>query len=466
MRQHVTKDDMDIVAALPAALAAKVGRERFELWFGRAVKLHLAGGVLVVTAPDQFTLDRLRGNFRQDIAAVCEELLGIAPAIEFRIGQSLAQSPTEASNDADESVPQTIRLTARTSSDDQPARRRFASLNAFVVGDGNRVAYTAAQMTQQRPGSVTPLFLYGPAGCGKTHLLEGIWTDVRRSSRTRRVVMLSAEQFTSHFLEALHGSGLPSFRRKYRDVEVLLIDDVQFFAGKKATLVELLHTTDTLLREGRQVVLAADRSPAELHSLGSDLTARMSGGLVCNMEPADAATRIGIARQLAAQREMAAPPDVLDWVATQLTGDARLLSGALNRLQATSHALARPITLELAEQALADIIRSTRRAVRLPDIERAVCDTFGLEPDALHSGRRMKNVSHPRMLAMWLARKHTRAALSEIGQYFGRRSHSTVISAEKKITRLMTDNAPFALAHGTCPIEDAIRRVEAQLRTG
>ena len=187
---------------------------------------------------------------------------------------------------------------ALSESEPQRAARRFARLDNFVVGSCNRVAFTAAQMVAERPGPVSPLFLYGPAGCGKTHLLEGIWSAVRGSSQSRRVLYLTAEQFTSMFLEALRGSGLPSFRHKYRHVDLLLIDDVQFFLGKRATLVELQNTVDALLRERRQLVLAADRSPSELAKFGPVLTTRFSGGLVCGIEPPGHSTRLEILRNL------------------------------------------------------------------------------------------------------------------------------------------------------------------------
>jgi chromosomal replication initiator protein len=175
---------------------------------------------------------------------------------------------------------------------------------------------------------------------------------------------------------------------------------------------------------------------------------------------------LGIAKQLARTSQTAIPNDVLQLIAAEMDGDARQIAGALNRLRATSQALKQPITVGLAASALEDIFHTTRRMVHLSDIERAVCDVFGLESKTLRAGRKAKAISHPRMLAMWLARKHTRAAFSEISQFFGRRSHSTVISAERKVNRWMADGAQIQLGHSSCRIEDAIRRIESQLRTG
>ncbi len=166
-------------------------------------------------------------------------------------------------------------------------RRRFATLVDFVIGAGNRLALTSAQVAAERPGTMTPLVLYGPHGTGKTHLLEGIWSAARKQNPNLNCVYLSAEQFTTFYVGAARGGGMPSFRRKYRGVDILLIDDLQFLTGKKGTLVELLHTMDTALREGRQLVFAADRAPRELAGLGTELSTRLSGGMVCSLEQPD-----------------------------------------------------------------------------------------------------------------------------------------------------------------------------------
>ena len=215
--------------------------------------------------------------------------------------------------------------------------------------------------------------IHGPTGVGKTHLLEGIWTAAKRRHPRLHAVYLSAEQFTSYFLEALHTSGVPNFRNKYRGVDLLLVDDLQFFAGKRATLGELLHTIDALDAEGRQLVFAADRSPAVLAGLGPELVARLSAGLVCRIEPPDFETRRGILRGQAARLELELSDEVLDFVAGSFRDHARELQGALLKLHATSRAPARPVTLALAEEALADSVVRARQPVKLADVQQAVC---------------------------------------------------------------------------------------------
>ena len=465
-------DDTQIVSALQASLAERVGQERFDLWFGANTRLALVDGSLEVSVPSQFYQDWLRSHFRLHLEASCLEALGKNLNVTFHVDAQLAQlspvaatakpvSPPQSAACPPQSAAGTVSPTGATWS-----RRRFASLESFVVGSSNRVAGASAQSVVERLGHVSPLVIHGPTGVGKTHLLEGIWSAAKAQHARLHAVYLSAEQFTSYFLEALRGSGLPSFRRKYRAVELLLIDDLQFFAGKKQTAIELLHTIDTLQREGRQLVFAADRAPTELNGLGAELITRLAGGLVCRIDSPDYETRLGIVRRLAARLELALPVDVANWVASRVNSNARDLAGALHRLHATSRALEQPITLAMAEDALAETVRHAAKAVRLADIQSAVCHAFGLEPEALKSGRKAKNVAHPRMLAMWLAKKHTRAGLAEIGQFFGRRSHSTVISAQKKVDHWMIANVRLEMADRSWNVEDAIRHVEERLLAG
>jgi len=502
----VTKDDKEIVSALRERLADRVGKDRYELWFGASTRLVYRSSTLIVEVASRFIQDWLRSNLRKDLETIVREVCPPGTALEFRVDESLAPNAgndaaadsiadaaaTDLANNspANDSATSPPATTSNTEADvakgtqsatpakiakpqvtnadaaNPPARRRFQSLGTFVVGESNCLAHKSAQLAADRPGSYSPLFLHGTTGVGKTHLLEGIWSAFKKSHRHSTAIYLSAEQFTSYFLEALHGSGLPSFRRKYRDVELLIVDDVQFFAGKRATLVELLHTLDTLLRGGRQLVLAADRSPAALKVLGPELAARLEGGMICRIEPPEYQTRLGIVGHLAVQMNMQVTAEVQAYIAAQFTAHARELAGALKRLQASSLAHGRAISLGMAEEALADLIHHSGRVVRLPDIEKAVCEVFGLEGDCLQSGRKGKAVSHPRMLAMWLARKHTRAPLSEIGHYFGRRAHSTVISAQNKVETWMSKGAAVQLAERNWSLDEAIRRVEENLRAG
>lgn len=470
-------DDMEIVSALRDAVADKVGRERFELWFGASTRFELSGGVLTVVVSNPFFCEWLRAKFSRQIETACLETLRRRPAVEFRVDETLPEEPAATPpsggengtvQDAEEPPASEGSARAAVPADrsDGAKRRRLADLESFVTGPSNQLARAAADSVLRRPGELSPLLIHGPTAVGKTHLLEGVWTALRKRHRRLTVIYLSAEQFTTGFLQALRGSGLPSFRRKYRGVDVLILDDLQFFSGKRCTQIELLYTVDTLLREGRQLVFAADRPPPELSDLGPELMTRLASGIVCRIEPAEYETRLGIVSRMAGRLGMSLPGDVVEYVASHLTSHARELSGALCRLHASSQALGAPITLPMAEEALAEMIRAGSRAVHLPDIDKAICDAFGLEPKTLKSGRKAKHVSHPRMLAMWLARKYTRSALTEISSHFGRRSHSTVISAQKQVDRWLADGKSLQLADRTWSVDEAIQHVEQRLKTG
>lgn len=469
----MTIDDTEIVSALQLALVDKVGQQRFDLWFGGSTRLSLEDGALKVIVPNKFLQEWLRANFRQHLESVCNDLLGAPTCVRFEV--QTAGDPGGLQHANGESPPGTnqpseavLPLCPVHALESPPAakRRAYAELDSFVVGPSNRLAYAAAQDVAGRPGRVSPLVLFGSTSIGKTHLLEGIWSAARRAHPHCQAVLLSAEQFTSLFLGALHGGGLPSFRRKYRGLDLLIVDDIQFFAGKRATLVELLHTIDAFLREGRQLVFASDRHPVELKELSPELATRLQGGLVCGLEVPEYETRLAIVRQLAARRELVLSDDVFEFIASNLHSHARELCGALNRLETTSQALGRPITVQLAREALTEAVRRNARDIRLADITRVVGEVIGLDPTTLESEGKSRDVIGARALCMWLARKHTRAALSEISRHFGRRSHSTVLSAQKKVAGWMASSAQVSLAGGTWHIEDAIRRIEDALRAG
>jgi len=473
----------EIVSALRASLAQRVGKERFDLWFGPTTRMTLAHGTLTICVPDPFFREWLKDHFRGPIETACRQTLGNCPTVLFEVDATL---PAPGNDEPCNDIARARDLGRRTSKSatgksnssgggangsarhpcGEGGKRRFLDLASFVTGEGNQFAYATAQRVVGQPGRWSPVVFHGPTGVGKTHLLEGIWRAARAARPGSRVVYLTAEQFTTYFLAALRGSGLPNFRQKYRGVDLLLVDDLQFFVGKSSTQVELVYTIDTLLREGRQLVLAADRDPKQIGQLNRDLVTRLQGGMTCPIVLPDYATRLGIVGQMSRRFGMRVPPDVQQYVATHLTAHARELSGALCHLQAAGEAWGRPIDMPLAEQALAELIRTSGRVVRLADVENAVCQVFGVEPAALHSGRRDQQVSHPRMLAMYLARKHTGAAFSEIGRYFGSRSHSTVVSAGKRIVRWMAEQKRVRVADHPWQVEDAIRQVERTLSAG
>lgn len=479
-QQDVMNDDREIVPTIRRALADRIGADRYDLWFAASTRFAVRGDRLVVAVPNAFLQDWLRTNFRQALEQTAIETLGPAAAVVFEVdpqliirreGEGAAMpKPADAGPGLAVESPTLRVVTVEENATREPTRakritapRRLSEFGEFVVGMSNRLAYVSSLGVVERLGSISPLVLHGPTGVGKTHLLESILTAARRQNQDVRAAFLTAEQFTSEFLEALHGRGLPNFRRKFRDLHLLAIDDVQFLSGKKATLEEFAHTLDVLQREGRQVVLSADRPPTELSFLGSEVRNRLSAGLACKLEVPDIAVRLGITSHMAAKLGLNLPEDVRQFIATNFSAHARELAGALKRLVVSMRAFDRPLDLPHAEDALAELLRNRHKAVRMADIQKAVCHVFGLEPDALQSSRKGKDVSQPRMLAMWLARKYTRSALSEIGTFFGGRRHSTVISAQKKVDGWIASGEPVRLAVGRCRADEAMRRLEETL---
>ncbi len=334
-----------------------------------------------------------------------------------------------------------------------------------IRGTSNELAVTTATLAVNDPGRLSPAFFHGPSGCGKSVIAASIARKLRVDQRMRRVVHMTSEQFTNDFMEGLRGGGLPMFRRKYRDVQALVLDDIQFFVGKKSTLAEVKHTLDNLIKEGRQVVCTADRSLNDLEALGSDIVGRLRGGLVAPIAPLDEKLRETLLQNELAREGVELDGEVISQLANRCCGDGRVVCGIAKRLTAAASVGGGVLTWEKAWEAVFDLVQATQPVVRIVDIDRVVCSVFGLEPQSLKSSSKMRSVSQPRMLAMFLARKYTPAAYKEIGEYFGKRRHSTVISAEKTVESWLNENAGVAVARGMS-IQDAIRHVESQLQVG
>lgn len=474
-----------VALAVQEEICTRIGADRYSVWFGEAAQISVASPtdsrdpvVVTVAIGSGFSHDWLRKTFRADVEAAVRAACGPLARVEWREGAAAMpqDEPVESSGHMPRRRKQNLPTAASgpavtqepspTSPQGTACRRSAVALDSFVVGACNRMAFAAVELAVNRPGEMSPLFLHGPSGVGKTHLLEGFCSQIRQQQPGVTTVFLSAEQFTTAFLQALHGSGLPGFRRSCRQADLLVIDDIQFFVGKRATIEEFQQTIDALLRNGRQMVFAADRDLDALDGLGPDLLVRLKGGMQARILPPDEEVRRGIVTGLAARRSLQMPGSVVDYVAANITRHARELVGAVNRLEATSHMLGLPISPGMAEEALVDLVRSSRRGVRLADIERAVCTAFGIESGSLQSAKRSRHVNQPRMLAMFLARKHTSSALTEIGGYFGRRSHSTVITAQKTVSAWLARQESVQLADASWDAEEAIRRVEDLLRVG
>ncbi|MEZ6118207.1 MAG: DnaA/Hda family protein [Pirellulaceae bacterium] len=483
--------DTEIVSTLRAMLVERLGQDRFDLWLS-SCQFACHSHTLTLITKNAFSAEFVRKHFSPFIQETIVEVLGPQATWSIQVGSNEGQPSAEgaestkqatSSSGADtassesaqklddanqKTAPQQRTLFPSEDANQKPAKtgRRFARLDAVVVGDCNRVAVTSAQEIVKNLGSVSPFMVYGPTGVGKTHLLEGIWGAVRQQSRRRRVIYLSAEQFTTYFLQALKGSGLPSFRQKYRALDLFVLDDLQFLSGKHATVVELIHTVDSILRDGGQVVLSADRAPMEMSFLGDEIVTRLSGGLACQMKELDLATMETLVQRMSQRRSLTLSESVIRLIAETLPGDARQVAGTINRIWAHCQAFGSSPTETVVQDILGELTPRRATGLRLMDIERAICSEFAMDAELLRSNRRTRDVSHPRMLAMWLARRHTRAGLAEISEFFGRRSHSTVLSAQNKVDEWVQSGNMLQMATQTLSIREILQRLEAKLKQG
>ncbi|MBN9518657.1 chromosomal replication initiator protein DnaA, partial [bacterium] len=344
------------------------------------------------------------------------------------------------------------------------AGRRWKKLDDFVVGPCNRVAHASAASVVEDPGQgANPLVLHGPTGVGKTHLLEGIYLGLKRAGE--RPCYVTAEEFTTRFVQASRLGKMGAFRRQFRECAALLLDNLNFFATKRATQEEFLNTFDALVSDGRQVVVTNDCHPRLADDLMPELADRLLGGAVWGLLPPDPETRLGILRKKAGAVPGAPVPDaVLKYLAGHLRGNVRELEGAVNSVRHYARVTGRPADAALAREALGDLLRHAVRVVTVADVDAAVCVALRLAAGTLQSKARTWAVTHPRMVAVFLCRKHTAATYGEISKHFGAKTHSTAVAAEKKVRAWLAADARVAIGDRDWPAKELVDRVERELQ--
>jgi len=479
----MTGTQTGIEATLRAALAERVGPAKFGLWFGEGVRLGVEGDALEVGVPNGFFREWLQGHFSDSLIAAGQAVAGRPLRLAFRVDDESAEAPPgvghviEPPEPAPSAIPGRSNTVAIPTSPPAPtgpapqapdrprsAGRPLKRLDEFVVGSGNRMAHAAAvEMVQSAGSAFNPLVIHGAVGLGKTHLLEGIVQGLRARNPGMKVIMVTAESFTNGFLDAMRTGSLSAFRAKYRGAGALLVDDVHFLAAKRATQDEFLHTFNALIAEGAAVVLVSDRHPRQVAKLTDELATRFVAGMVVKVEAPDPPTRRAILKAKAEARGVDVPEAVLHYVADHMRSSVRELEGALHSLIAHATLAGKRLDLALAKGALRDTIRHTAQAVALRDVERAVCQLFSVDAEALKSEGRARAIAYPRMVAMYLARKHVGVAYSEIGRHFGGRNHSTVISAEKKVASWLGEETRVGLLAGFETVADVMAALERSL---
>lgn len=315
------------------------------------------------------------------------------------------------------------------------------TFDSFVVGANNRFAHAASVAVADAPAKkYNPLFIYGGVGLGKTHLMHAIAQHILRKDPTKKVVLLSSEQFLNEFLDAIQNKTNVQFRNKYRNADVLLIDDIQFIAGKNETQNEFFHTFNALQGSNKQIVLTSDKPPKEIHNLEDRLRSRFSLGLICDISMPDFETRLAILRKKAKEENYQVSNEILNYIAENIESNIRELEGVLLKVMALSEFYNKPLTLDLVKKRLKDIIDISDKKISLDLITKVVCEYYNITKDDILSKRRTKNIAYPRQICMYLSRELTDNSLPTIGEYYGGRDHSTVIHGYDKIKEDLKTN--------------------------
>lgn len=456
----------DLAAALELAVRERLGAKRYETWFAGRSRFALDGERLTVGVPNHHLQEWLQKTFAADLAAAAANLLGAAVPVEFVIDGELFRAARAAQ--AEEGTKYEVRSTkpepaAPKANPRALPARRWHTLAEFVVGPCNRVAHASALSAVEEPGlHANPLVIYGPVGTGKTHLLEGVYVGLRKAWPDAKVGFVTAEEFANRFVQALRLNRQPAFRKQFRSYDALLLDDLHFLASKKASQEEFLHTFDALVSDGKQVMVTCDCHPRLADDLFPELTDRLLGGAVWGLSPPDPETRLALLQAKSAKGQPPVPPDVLKHLAGSLRGNVRELEGAVHSLRHFSRVTGRAIDLGLAREALGELLRHAVRVVRLADVDGAVCAALGLPKGTLQTKARAWAVSHPRMLAVYLARKHTAASYSEISGHFGGKSHSTAVAAEKKVRQWLQSDQTLTLGARPWRVRELLERIERE----
>lgn len=413
----------------------KISKPSFETWLKSTKAVSLKGTTLIVEAPNEFAREWLDGNYKDILTEILYDLVGENMTLRFVIpNTNLEEEPVTPST-------ATKKQTKQETSTDSPNSMLIPkyTFETFVIGSGNRFAHAASLAVAEAPAKAyNPLFIYGGVGLGKTHLMHAIGHYVLEHNPDAKVVYLSSEKFTNEFINSIRDNRPEDFRNKYRNVDILLIDDIQFLAGKESTQEEFFHTFNALHEENKQIVISSDRPPKEIPTLEDRLRSRFEWGLITDITPPDLETRIAILRKKAKAEGLDIPNEVMLYIANQIDTNIRELEGALIRIVAYSSLINKDINADLAAEALKDIIPNSKpKVITILDIQKAVGEHFNVKLEDFKAKKRTKSVAFPRQIAMYLSRELTDFSLPKIGDEFGGRDHTTVIHAHEKITKLL-----------------------------
>jgi chromosomal replication initiator protein len=446
VREDACRTAESTVSAINDAIAERIGQQKFKIWFKNSTRLTLTDGLLKVGVANPFISTWLEGHFHADIAEAARSVIGdcqlmftIDPQLAGQYRPGTLEWHAQPDSALLTTSPPPAALKHRVGSHGQKLKLTF---DTFVVGRSNELAYNAAKaVVCDKQSPFNPLFIHGGYGLGKTHLLQGICDELRKTRPAANWLYMSAEDFANQFVLALKTRKLDAFRSRMRQTDLLAIDDIHFLASKPSTQEEFLHTFNTLDLAGRQVVLASDAHPKTIGQLSEKLVNRFVSGMVVKIEPPDFATRCEICRRYARGINKHIGEEVISYIADHLRSNIRELQGAILKLVAFASLQNTKIDLAMAGMVLAEHIERCDPIVHLSDIESAVASYFGITPSAIHSSKKDRTIALARHFSMYLARKHTRMSSSEIGRLLGDKNHATVLLGCKKIEEQIAKNA-------------------------
>jgi chromosomal replication initiator protein len=446
-----------------ARLKVEFGEAAYRSWLKPLTLMGQDDGIVKIAVPTRFMQDWVRQHYADRIKSLWRAENKAVRLVDVVVQTSVA-APSASTNGtgaqfaraaAAPAIPRPASAgfaappLSRAGQDETedfgaPLDPRF-TFQSFVTGKSNEFAAAAAKrVAEESKVPFNPLFLYGGVGLGKTHLMHAIAWHIRKRHPARRVVYLSAEKFMYQFIRAMRFKDTMSFKEQFRSVDVLLVDDVQFISGKDATQEEFFHTFNALVDQNKQIVLSADKSPADLEGLEDRVRSRLGWGLVADIHPTTYELRLGILETKAEKLGASVPPKVLEFLAHKIVANVRELEGALNRIVAHATLVGRAISLEGAQEVLHDILRASDRRVTIEEIQKKVAEHFAIRLADMHSPRRARAVARPRQVAMYLAKQLTSRSLPEIGRKFGGRDHTTVMHAVRKIEELRGGDVAFS----------------------
>ncbi|GAA0398702.1 chromosomal replication initiator protein DnaA [Paenibacillus motobuensis] len=407
----------------------KLSKPSFDTWFKATKVVSIDDHSIVISAPTTFAVEWLESRYTKLVATTVYEYLSKQVDVTFVIEES---APPE-----QPPVYKEPQAPVQTEDSISHMLNPKYTFDTFVIGSGNRFAHAASLAVAEAPArAYNPLFLYGGVGLGKTHLMHAIGHYILEHSPSSKVVYISSEKFTNEFINAIRDNRAESFRNKYRNIDILLIDDIQFIAGKESTQEEFFHTFNALHEERKQIIISSDRPPKEIPTLEERLRSRFEWGLITDIQPPDLETRIAILRKKAKAENLDIPNEAMMYIANQIDTNIRELEGALIRVVAYSSLINQDITTHLAAEALKDIIPSSRpKMITIQDIQQRVGEYFNLKMEDFKARKRTKAIAFPRQIAMYLSRELTDFSLPKIGDAFGGRDHTTVIHAHEKISQ-------------------------------